>query len=385
MSISNTMRILHVVPTYYPAVRYGGTIRAVHELARAQAADGHDVHAFTTNVDGSGCCDVPLGTPVNMDGVQVWYFPTGAGRRIYRSPAMGRALETSLAGFDAAHLHSVFLWPTTKAASTARRLGVPYVLTPHGMLAPDLIRRKSSVIKRAWIAMFERRNIEGAAAVHVTAEAEAEDLLKLGFQPRRIVLAPNGVEPPPALSHADAVQADVDEPYVLFLGRVNWKKGLDRLIPAMRHLPGVRLIVAGNDEDNYQPQMEALALRMGVAGRVRFTGAADDAEKWRLMAGARLLALPSYNENFGIVVLEAMAVGCPVVVTAEVGLANAVRKTGAGLVASGEPQSLATAMNALLADNELRRSMGEAGRRAARENFTWPKIARQMNRIYADL
>ena len=110
------MRILHVVPTYYPAVRYCGTIRAVHELARAQVGRGHDVHAFTTNVDGPGSSDVPLGVPVNMDGVKVWYFSTGAGRRIYRSPAMGHALDDALPRFDIAHLHSVYLWPSTKAA-----------------------------------------------------------------------------------------------------------------------------------------------------------------------------------------------------------------------------------------------------------------------------
>ncbi len=371
------MRILHVVPTYYPAVRYGGTIRAVHELALAQAALGHDVCAFTTNVDGPGCSDVPLGVPVNMGGVKVSYFSTGAGRRIYRSPAMGQALDEALPRFDIAHLHSVYLWPTAKAARTARRLGIPYVLAPHGMLAGDLIRRKSATIKRAWIAMFERSNVNAAAAIHVTSDAEADELLKLGFRPRHTAIVPNGVEPPPPCNPSPASA----KPYVLFLGRVNWKKGLDRLIPAIRHLPDTELVVAGNDEENYQPRMEALARETGVAERVRFIGAVGDTEKWRLIAGAQLLALPSYNENFGIVVLEAMAAGCPVVVTPEVGLAAAVRESGAGLVVPGTPAALAEAMGTLLADETMRARMGAAGRQAA-QSFSWPAIARKMDEVY---
>src|SRR6516164_1585335 len=79
------MRILHVVPTYHPAVRYGGPIYSVHSLCRALAADGHRVHVFTTNVDGPGNSDVPLRRPVDLDGVQVHYFPSRWFRRIYCS------------------------------------------------------------------------------------------------------------------------------------------------------------------------------------------------------------------------------------------------------------------------------------------------------------
>ena len=137
------MKILHVVPTYYPAVRYGGPIQSVHGLASALAAQGHDVHVYTTNADGDGMLPVPQNRPVQVDGVNVWYFETGVGRRIYRSPKMRQALATNVARFDIVHLHSVFLWPTSAAAQAARKVGVPYVLSPRGMLVKDLIRRKS--------------------------------------------------------------------------------------------------------------------------------------------------------------------------------------------------------------------------------------------------
>src|SRR5262245_10785748 len=166
------MRILHIVPTYYPATRYGGPIRSVHGLARSLAARGHVVHVYTTNVDGQENADVPLGTSVNLDGVSVWYFPTALGRRLYRSPAMSRALNINISGFDIVHTHSVFLWPTTAAARAARAHHVPYILAPRGMLVADLMRRKNSLAKRIWIAAFERQNVAAATAVHATSEVE---------------------------------------------------------------------------------------------------------------------------------------------------------------------------------------------------------------------
>src|SRR5882757_7176014 len=103
------LRILHVVPTYWPAARYGGPIRSVHALARGLAERGHDIHVFTTNVDGNGESDVPVGRPIDMGGVQVSYFPSRSLRRLYWSPAMWGALSEQITSFDIVHLHSVFL------------------------------------------------------------------------------------------------------------------------------------------------------------------------------------------------------------------------------------------------------------------------------------
>ena len=175
------MRLLHVVPTYLPATRYGGPIRSVHGLCAALAARGHDVHVVTTNVDGATDSDVPLATPVAIDDVSVRYFPSSRLRRLYWSPPMGRMLRTEARGFDLVHLHSVFLWPTWAAARAARRVGVPYVLSPRGMLVGDLLRARSRYVKAAWIAMIERTNLTRAAAVHVTSAVERSEIARLRF------------------------------------------------------------------------------------------------------------------------------------------------------------------------------------------------------------
>lgn len=379
------LRILHVVPSYLPATRYGGPIYSVHGLCRALAERGHDIQVFTTNVDGPGVSDMPLGRPIDIDGVSIWYFSTGLGRRLYRSPGMGAALAAKLAGFDAVHLHSVFLWPTSAAAQIARRAGVPYVLAPRGMLVDALIRRKSRLLKTAWIALFERANIAGAATIHMTARVEAEEFEKLGLAARRIEVIPNGIDLPPERPGEQPRLPVPPSPLkwrILSLGRVNWKKGLDRLIMAMRHVPDAELVIAGNDEEGYWPSLEQLARRCGVADRVTYCGSVHGAGKWDLIRSADVFAMPSYSENFGIAALEAMACGRPVVVTPEVGLAGDISESGAGLVVGGEPASLGPALARVLTATEQREAMGRAGRAAA-GRFSWSTVAARMEDVYA--
>ena len=377
------MKLLHVVPTYVQAWKHGGPIRSVHGLCKALAARGHEVTVFTTDVDTGGA--VPVGEAVALDGVEVWYFPVTTPRRLYRSPAMGEALRRRMAEWDAVHLHSVFLWPTSAAARVAERAGVPYLVAPRGMLVADLLRRRGRWRKAAWLRLVERRTLSRAAGLHVTAELEAAEAQKLGLPLPPVFVVPNGIEPEPVPADA-ALAAPVrglldGGPFLLYIGRLSWKKGLDRLIPALGHVPGAVLAVAGNDEEGIRPRLEALAREAGVAGRVVFLGPVDGADKAALLHGCAALALSSYSENFGNAVLEAMAAGRPVVVTPEVGLADVVREERAGLVADGDPALLGAALGALLADPE-REAMGRRGAEAARRRFGWAAVAAEMEAVY---
>ena len=203
------MRVLHVVPSYYPAVRYGGPIVSVHALCKALVRRGHDVHVFTTNVDGQANSNVPVGVPVEMDGVKVWYFPVPLLRRLYWSPRLGQALQLQMRSFDIVHMHSVFLWPTWAAARAATRHGVPYVVAPRGMLVADLIRRKSRLLKTAWIRLIERGNLERAAAIHVTSRIEGDDLAAFNLRLPPVHIVPNGVDAAPVDADSGAASAEV--------------------------------------------------------------------------------------------------------------------------------------------------------------------------------
>jgi glycosyltransferase involved in cell wall biosynthesis len=389
------VKILHVVPSYLPAVRYGGPIFAVHALCAALVQRGCDITVFTTNVDGPGVSPVPLETLVMMDGVKLRYFGSSWARRLYFSSGMAHALRACCSEFDLVHVHSVCLWPTWAAARAAVRAGVPYVISPRGMLVQDLIARKSRHIKRAWISIIERRNLERAAAIHVTSDAEAVELGRFGFVLPSVFAVPNGVSPPGAdismLGGASALPplaADAlggGRPVVLYLGRINWKKGLDRLIRAIALVPDARLLVVGNDEENYTAELEGLARAEGVRDRVLFPGPVYGSAKAELFRNAMVFVLPSYSENFGNVVLEAMSEGCPVVVTQEVGAARIVEACEGGFVTAGAPAALADAIRRLLADASLREAMGRRGRENVLARYSWTAVAAQMLDAYKNV
>lgn len=376
-----------MVPTYVPAWRHGGPILAVHGLCRALAARGHAVTVLTTDVHGEGRLEVPLGRPVDVDGVKVRYFPVRS-RRLYFSPSLGTAAREEMGRCDVVHLHSVFLWPTSAAARAAKRAGVPYVVSPRGMLVPELMRRQGRWRKLAWMLLAERRTLERAAVLHATSELEAADAGRLKLHLPPVLVIPNGVDPNPwdgeEATLSPAVRAMLSGgPFVLFLGRLSWKKGLDRLIRAMAQVPGLALAVAGNDEEDLTADLEGLARECDISGRTVFLGPVLGADKAALLHRTLALVLPSLSENFGNVVLEAWAAGRPVVVTPEVGLAAAVRETGAGLVAMAD--HLDESLRTLLENPEAACEMGRKGACVAAERFDWGAIAAEMEAAYMKL
>lgn len=384
------MRILHVTPTYLPATRYGGPIYSVHGLCRALAKLGHDVHVFTTNVNGADDSQVTLGWPQDLEGVKVTYFPSKVLRRIYYSPKMKKKLSERIPSFDIVHNHSVFLWPTWASASEARRLHVPYVVSPRGMLVEELIRRKSTLAKSLWIRFIEKNNLRNAAAIHLTSAKEKAELQRLNLKLPKLFVVPNGVDVPrevPGTGISAAVrQAIAGGPYVLFLGRIYWKKGLDRLVQAIQKVPGrMRLVVAGNDEDGFRAKVEKQVRQLGLGERVVFVGPAYGTDKAALFKNARCFALPSYSENFGIAVVEAMLCGCPVIVTPGVGLSNFVRDMSCGIVSDGTPEDLARAIREIDGNEEDLCRMGLNARRAAAEAFEWESVAQAMLAVYSDV
>jgi glycosyltransferase involved in cell wall biosynthesis len=257
------------------------------------------------------------------------------------------------------------------------------------MLVRDLIGRRSWLAKSAWMKMIEISNVQQAAAVHLTSQLEAAELQRFGWRLPRVAVIPNGVdEPVPCDGEipADIKTIAAEQPLVLFLGRISWKKGLDRLLRAFASTRAAKLAIVGTDDESLCPRLAKLAASLRISDRIRILSRTIiGSEKEHLFAAARVFVLTSYSENFGNTVLEAMRRRVPVVVTPEVGAADIVRESGGGLVVPGDPIPLGAAICRLTSDVDLARSMGEAGQRHAIAHYSWTSIAVRMEALYGSL
>ncbi len=380
------MKILLFAPNYLPATRYGGPITSSHGLAKALVGLGHEVHVFTTNVDGPEVLDVPLGQVVPIDGVQVRYFPITTPRRIYHSPAMARVIDAEISTFDVANINGVYLWPGPRLAVAAERHGVPFVLSPRGMLVPELIAGKSAFAKRAWIALKERPHIAKATAIHVTSEEERSGVCRLGLDLAPIVKIGHGVEAPaepPTPAAIERLWRGVEPGRrVAFLGRIDWTKGLDLAIDAVRVHRDAYLLIAGPDQIGLRRTLEPRLARPDGTSAGRFLGALEGLDKWALLTGADVLLAPSIKESFGMSVAEAMCVGTPVICTPGVGIADIVARTDHAAVVERSPQALARALADLLDSQARRQRAGAMARQIMGLESNPSAIARLMLEVY---
>ena len=356
----------------------------------------------TTNVDGPGVLDVPLDRPVPMDGVDVWYFPIQRPRWYHFSAPMGRALSRLVRESDVVHIHSIFLWPTTVAAFWCRRIGVPYVVHVTGSLDPvrlakryEGLRTSAASRTKKWLYLktLGRRDLGGAAALHLTSEAELESALRLRFSTGRVI--PLGADAPPAPASEESATVFQQYPelqgrkIVLFLSRLDRLKGLDVLADAAVLLAESRddfsLVVVGGGAPEFEAEVRAIYDRHGLSDRAVFTGMVVGDDKWRLLRAADVFVLPSRHENFGIAVVEAMASGTPVVISDQVDIHREVAEAGAGLVTTLDPADVAGAIGRLLDDPDAAERMGRAGEALAARRYSWERVATDVEALYEEV
>jgi len=323
--------------------------------------------------------------------VQVHYFPVQIVP-LKISLQLARFINASIADFDIVHIHGLYRFPTTYAARSARKRGVPYIICPHGSLAPYLHRRSSRSVslKRLYERWFDLPNLHGAGAVHYTTEEERSGASFLNLHAPSFVV-PNGVDwqrfrSLPARGAFRAAHGLGEAPIVLFLGRVHRSKGLDLLIPAFesvrRRVPDAKLVVVGPENDDYGQEVRGWVHKRGLGESVRFVGFLDGPDVLRAYVDADVFALPSYTESFGMTVVEAMACGLPVVISDHVNIHREIAAAGAGIVTTSAAEVVAEAVSTLLRDRALATAMGSAGRRAALEQYTWPPIVQALTREY---
>ena len=385
------MKVLQIVPSL--SLVYGGPSQMVIGLSAALAAAAVQVTVLTTDANGDvgqAPLAVPLETPIAQDGYEVIYFRCAPFQRYKFSVKLLTWLAAHAHEYDLAHIHALFSPISTAAAIVARRVGLPYILRPLGTLDPADLQKKKQ-LKRLYAYLLERPNLAGAAAVHFTADQEAKVSERFGVITRDLVI-PLGVSLPETPIANVTVRAQLgipdDLPLLLFMSRIEPKKGLDLLIPALEQLMAAgeafHFVLAGaNPQDPYYEAAIKRQIQASPLGdRTTFTGFVSGSQKTALLQSADLFVLPSYYENFGIAVAEAMAVGTPVVISNQVHIWQDILQANAGWVTDCDITALSKTLQMALTERAEWQCRGVRAREYANVHYSWPSIAQRMVQAY---
>lgn len=384
------MKVLHVISSVSPAL--GGPTEIVLNLVKGLREHGVDAEIVTTNHNGSKLLDVPLNQCIEYEQVPVWFLPhfSPPMKEFIFSAALTRWLWENLRNYDIIETHYLFSYASSCAAMIARLQGVPYIVCTLGQLTSWSLAQ-SQLKKRMYTFLIERQNLNCAAAIHCATPIEVEDVRNFGIQAPTINV-PYGVNvtndwPEAGQKLHDVYGLSTTTPIVLFLSRLHPKKRPDLLLQALSHLAvqnyDFHLILAGSGESDYLSYLTNLVSSLGLASRTSIPGFVMGEDKELLLQGADIFALPSFSENFGIAVAEAMGAGLPVVISPDVQISPEVAAASAGLVVAREVAPLADAIAQLLTSPDLRRQLGENGKRLVNRRYSWSAVAQNLASLYA--
>ncbi|AHB01055.1 glycosyltransferase [Brucella ceti] len=355
------MKIIHVIGSYDPAK--GGPQAVVVRLAAAQASLGHRVTIVSYSDDAVSrrAAEATAMIP-DFDKVQTLLLPMPDIYETFTGGRTANAVTALIRGADFVHLHGIWETNLLRASMLCRRFHIPYCVCCCGML-------------------------DGAAFIHALNRDEIELMRPLGLKAPSLVI-PNGV----FLNEVEV--GDMDVPglparhFILFLSRLHYKKGLDILADAYcriaPHFRDVDLVVAGPDggpDGGAEDAFRRKIAEYGLQHRVHMPGGLYGLAKIAALKRAACFCLPSRQEGFSVAITEALACGAPVVITDACHFPE-VGEAGAGVVCTLNAEMVGDALAGVLEDLDKAAQMGASGARLVRENYTWPRIARQTIEAY---
>jgi glycosyltransferase involved in cell wall biosynthesis len=385
-----TVKILHVTPSVGSA--RGGATQAVIELLQALHVQECDAELATTNDNAAELLDVPLNKLVSFQHIPARFFsrfsPQSPPVRDFAfSSDLTHWLWKHIADYDLVHIHALFSYPSTIAMKIARTKGVPYVVQPHGLLC-EWSLQQSKLKKQLYLDLVERSNLQHSCRMIVTSEMEDREVEALNLRvPRSLV--PIGLAIPTANLDArqklrDRLKVPLDQPIILFLSRLHPKKGLDYLIPALEKLRDqpFTFVVAGNGTPKYEAEIDQWIEAAGLSDRTHRPGFVSGEFKQLLLQGSDIFILTSHSENFGVVVLEAMASGLTTILTPGVALSSMLEEHQVGYVTPLEVNEIAHTLKYCLDSPQRSREIGKRARQFITQHYAWNHIANQMIETY---
>ena len=379
------MKILHVIPTLAPAS--GGPAEALRQLVSAYPEIGVEAEIV--------CQDEPNSPGIGNVAARV--SALGGRHGIYGfSPQLRRWLARNVTRFNGVVAHAIWTYESVAAARAARGR-VPYAVFTHGMLDPWFQRRYPlKHLKKRLYWPIQYPALRDAKSVLFTSSLESE-LAPQSFRPNKwtSLVVPYGTNEPPANMEAQRQAFQKLLPqlagrrFLLFLSRIHEKKGCDLLVEAFASVAAqhgdVDLVIAGPDKDGLQPKLAAQAQRLGVAERLHWPGMLSGDVKWGTLRAAEAMILPSHQENFGVIVAEALACGRPALISNQVNVWPQIEEDRTGLV---EPDTLEGARSLLTRwfglSKEDRAAMSERSVESFKKRYSMRNCALAIRELFSD-
>ena len=386
------LKILHYIPVYAPAWQFGGPILSVSQLCEGLVSLGHQVEVFTSNAGLENNPQIIPNRPTVNNGVTVTYFPTAVGVGGIHSPGMEEAVKKRVKEFDLVHITGIWQPTSYAACQAAKRFNIPYILSLRGALCPYSWSQKT--FKKALYYLWrERWNVNNATAIHYTAQQEFEECRWLNL-PGKPVIIPNGLytnfwqpNPSGAKEWRREKGFKEDEFLLLNIGRLHHKKGLDLLPPVLEKIRDLewKMIFIGGDHDGTKDKLVREFKSLNLLDRVRFLPKCEPKELCAIYSACNLFVLPSRHENFGNVVIEALACECPVMISDKVGIHREIQEGRIGWVLKRDMTNWTNAIKNLMINPNLLKQITDISREYIESNYSIDKISIDMLEQYNDL
>ena len=374
------MKILQVTNLLSPV--HGGAAEVPYQLSRELVRKGHQVTIYTSDYKYDSRLITPL-PELEIHAFKTWL----ALANFHITPEMARTARKEIEHFDIIHLHNYRSFQNIAIYWYARKHNIPYVLQAHGSLTTF---RQKGTLKRIFDAAWGNKILRNASKVIAVSKAEAEQYQSMGVSEDKIEIVPNGIDLaefenlPESGEFRRKYNLGDDERIILYLGRIHKTKGLDLLAEAFAELSmklsDARLVIVGPD-DGYLRTLEQLIKRLDIEDKVLLTGPLFGREKLEAYVDADVFVNPRADEIFGLVFLEALACGTPVVCSVGCGISDMIDGQ-VGLAVPYDKDALGKAILDMLSDNGMRQEFGEKGRALVKQDFNWQKIAERIEQIY---
>lgn len=384
------MKILHVMPSL--ARTFGGPTQSWVGYARAAALQGVEVAVAAPAVSEADGAWLASRVP----GVTFRFFGSAGKGGMAWSPGLQYWLMRKGRQFDAIHVHGLFNPLSSLALRQCVRRKWPVVLRPFGTLSRYTMQHRRSWLKRKYFHYLDGPSLQQAGGVHFTTPAERDEAAwhGLDFNDRSYIVPPplHGLPQAPAEGRRGArpdiaaAGASADAPLVLFLSRIHPKKNIECLLASWEGVhrvhPRARLVIAGDGDADYVARLKDAASRIEGGGRVTFAGFVEGERKTRLLEQASVFVLPSFQENFGVAVMEAVSHGLPVVISKHVQLASFISEHQLGHVIEPAPDDLAFSISEILQCGRFRQHCRLQGPASVQRNFSLNTVGQQLVEMY---